>query len=90
MDNQFLLSLIVGICVGGQGYGVLMLGKGPGSRPSAFDFTGIALALMYDLMLRIFVILGSFDLAFEMRTKLLMKVDSHCSLWGSYRILPTC
>ena len=83
MDNQFLLSLIVGISVGGAaGYlGSLMLGRrmalvaGPLGH---LTLPGIALALMYDFDVSLgafpFVILGIVLIwLFEMRTKLPME-----------------
>lgn len=83
MDNQFLLSLIVGISVGGaSGYlGSLMLSRrmalvaGPLGH---LTLPGIALALMYDFDVSLgafpFVIFGIILIwLFEMRTKLPME-----------------
>jgi zinc transport system permease protein len=83
MDNQFLLSLIVGICIGGAaGYlGSLMLGRrmalvaGPLGH---LTLPGIALALMYGFDVSLaafpFVIFGIVLIwLFEMRTKLPME-----------------
>ncbi len=83
MDNQFLLSLIVGICVGGAAgfLGSLMLGRrmalvaGPLGH---LTLPGIALALMYDFDVSLgafpFVIFGIVLIwLFEMRTKLPME-----------------
>jgi ABC-type Mn2+/Zn2+ transport system permease subunit len=83
MDNQFLLSLIVGICVGGAAgfLGSLMLGRrmalvaGPLGH---LTLPGIALALMYGFDVSLgafpFVILGIVLIwLFEIRTKLPME-----------------
>jgi len=83
MDNQFLLSLIVGICVGGAAgfLGSLMLGRrmalvaGPLGH---LTLPGIALALMYGFDVSLgafpFVIFGIVLIwLFEMRTKLPME-----------------
>ncbi len=83
MDIQFLLSLIVGISIGGvAGYlGSLMLGRrmalvaGPLGH---LTLPGIALAMMYDFDVSLgafpFVILGIILIwLFEMRTKLPME-----------------
>ncbi len=83
MDNQFLLSLIVGICVGGAAgfLGSLMLGRrmalvaGPLGH---LTLPGIALALMYGFDVSLgafpFVILGIVLIwLFEMGTKLPME-----------------
>jgi zinc transport system permease protein len=83
MDNQFLLSLIVGICVGGAAgfLGSLMLGRrmalvaGPLGH---LTLPGIALALMYGCDVSLgafpFVIFGIVLIwLFEMRTKLPME-----------------
>jgi len=83
MDDQFLLSLIVGICVGGAAgfLGSLMLGRrmalvaGPLGH---LTLPGIALALMYGFDVSLgafpFVILGIVLIwLFEMRTKLPME-----------------
>lgn len=83
MDTQFLLSLIVGICVGGAAgfLGSLMLGRrmalvaGPLGH---LTLPGIALALMYGFDVSLgafpFVILGIVLIwLFEMRTKLPME-----------------
>jgi len=83
MDNQFLLSLIVGISVGGAaGYlGSLMLSRrmalvaGPLGH---LTLPGIALALMYGFNVSLgafpFVIFGIILIwLFEMRTKLPME-----------------
>ncbi|MGB9629956.1 MAG: metal ABC transporter permease [Thermodesulfobacteriota bacterium] len=83
MDHQFLLSLIVGICIGGAAgfLGSLMLGRrmalvaGPLGH---LTLPGIALALMHDFDVSLgafpFVILGIILIwLFEMRTKLPME-----------------
>jgi len=83
MDTQFLLSLIVGICVGGAAgfLGSLMLGRrmalvaGPLGH---LTLPGIALALMYGFDVSLgafpFVIFGIVLIwLFEMRTKLPME-----------------
>jgi zinc transport system permease protein len=83
MDNQFLLSLIVGICVGGAAgfLGSLMLGRrmalvaGPLGH---LTLPGIAMALMYGFDVSLgafpFVILGIVLIwLFEIRTRLPME-----------------
>ncbi len=83
MDHQFLLSLVVGICIGGAAgfLGSLMLGRrmalvaGPLGH---LTLPGIALALMYDIDVSLgafpFVILGIILIwLFEMRTRLPME-----------------
>ena len=83
MDNQFLLSLIVGICVGGAAgfLGSLMLGRRMalvGGPLGHLTLPGIALALMHGFDVSLgafpFVILGIVLIwLFEMRTKLPME-----------------
>src|SRR4030066_2026939 len=83
MDNQFLLSLIVGLCVGGgAGFlGSLVLGRRMALVAGTLGhltLPGIALALMYGFDVSLgafpFVILGIVLIwLFEMRTKLPME-----------------